>query len=130
MTTEETCTSSEGVGRYAYVVVEGDDAFSGVTLECNTVGGSAHPPTPPPTPSPTEVSGLANGVPMTGLSGIATSKVQYTLPVPSNAESVTCSIGGGSGDADLKINWDADVDFNDNGGGVNAVSQNGSSSPM
>ncbi|HET9679240.1 MAG TPA: M4 family metallopeptidase [Gammaproteobacteria bacterium] len=48
---------------------------------------------------------LENGVPVTGLSGSQGSEVIYTLEVPSGASDLLFTISGGSGDADLYVNF-------------------------
>jgi serine protease len=55
---------------------------------------------PDPDPDPDE---LQNGVPVTGIAGASGSERRYTLTVPAGASSLTFSISGGSGDADLYV---------------------------
>jgi hypothetical protein len=57
---------------------------------------SVPPPPPPSTP-------LANGVPLSGLSGAAGSQSYYRLDVPAGASSLTFTLQGGTGDADLFV---------------------------
>ncbi|MFC5578320.1 S8 family serine peptidase [Lysobacter niabensis] len=57
---------------------------------------SVPPPPPPSTP-------LANGVPVSGLSGAAGSQAYYRLDVPAGASSLTFTLQGGTGDADLFV---------------------------
>jgi serine protease len=64
-----------------------------------TGGGPVEPPPPPP---PTE---LASGVPVVDLSGGTGSSVQYVLNVPAGATSVSFTIAGGTGDADLYVKF-------------------------
>ncbi|WP_375758967.1 M4 family metallopeptidase [Corallococcus exercitus] len=56
-------------------------------------------PQPPPPSTP-----LENGVPVTGLSGAATSQALYTLDVPANRQ-VVFTLSGGTGDADLYVRF-------------------------
>jgi vibriolysin len=61
------------------------------------VGGGTNPP---PTTTP-----LANGVPVTGISGAAGSDRFFTLAVPAGATSLSFVTSGGSGDADLYVKF-------------------------
>ncbi len=63
-------------------------AFNGVGVSCAGTGGGG------------STSGLQNGVPVTGISGATNSKTYYTVTVPAG-RTLTISISGGSGDADL-----------------------------
>ena len=57
-------------------------------------------PIPPPPTTP-----LQNNVPVSNLSGNAGSKVYYSLDVPAGATSLSFTISGGSGDADLYVKF-------------------------
>lgn len=57
---------------------------------------SVPPPPPPSTP-------LANGVPVTGLSAAAGNQAYYKLEVPAGASTLTFTLQGGTGDADLFV---------------------------
>ena len=59
--------------------------------------------TPPPTGNV-----LANGVPVTGLSGSTGATVFYTMDVPAGASNLSFAISGGSGDADLYVRFGSD----------------------
>ncbi|HEY8209632.1 MAG TPA: M4 family metallopeptidase, partial [Myxococcaceae bacterium] len=59
---------------------------------------SVGPPVPPPPPTP-----LTNGVPVTGISGALGSNKYYSLDVPSGQATLTFTISGGTGDADLYV---------------------------
>jgi len=63
-----------------------------------TCGGSSPPPPPPPTDGV-----LTNGVPVTGISDATGNQKFWSLAVPSGQASVTFTISGGSGDADLYV---------------------------
>ncbi len=65
-------------------------------------GGGGGGPDPEPEP-PT--GALQNGVPVSGLSGAASSERRYTLQVPSGASSLSFALSGGSGDADLYVRF-------------------------
>ncbi|MCF7500919.1 S8 family peptidase [Pseudoalteromonas sp. L1] len=55
------------------------------------------------TQPPTTGNELQNGQALTSLSGAANSKTYYTMEVPAGATSVTFTISGGTGDADLYV---------------------------
>ena len=59
-------------------------------------GGSSSPP--PPTDGT-----LQNGVPVTGLSGATGERAFWSLAVPAGQSSLSFSISGGTGDADLYV---------------------------
>jgi pre-peptidase len=83
----ETCTfNAPAAGQY-YVMVRGFAAFSGVTLTGRTTA----------TPS------LVNGVPVTNISGASGSQQFWKLAVAAGKTSVTFTISGGTGDADLYV---------------------------
>ncbi|MCC4594841.1 S8 family serine peptidase [Xanthomonas campestris pv. phormiicola] len=69
------------------------DANAAVTAALG--GGST---TPPPTGNT-----LQDGVPVTGLGASTGSELNYTVTVPSGVSSLTVTISGGSGDADLYV---------------------------
>ncbi len=87
----ETCGSLSAGVTY-YVSLNAYAAYSGVSLVGNyTTGGGGG-------------NVLTNGVPVTGLSGSSgTLSADYTLTVPANKTSVTISISGGTGDADMYV---------------------------
>jgi Bacterial pre-peptidase C-terminal domain len=87
----ETCTfNAPAAGQY-YVMIRGFAAFSGVTLTGRTSV----------TPS------LVNGVPVTNISGASGSQQFWKLAVPAGKTSLTFSISGGTGDADLYVRFGA-----------------------
>lgn len=61
-------------------------------------GGSG----PGPGPGP---GVLSNGVPVTGLSGAANTELRYTLAVPAGASNLVIQTSGGTGDADLYVQF-------------------------
>ena len=83
----ETCTFSAPTAGTYYVMLRGYAAYSGVTLKG--------------THSATGVAALANGVPVTGISGAAGSQKYWRLTVPAGKAKVVIGISGGTGDADL-----------------------------
>jgi hypothetical protein len=130
----ESCSTTDIKADTLYIALHAYSSFSGVTLKCTVVGGTPVPPTPPPTPAPVIPSAptnaptvsppmssvLQSGIPVQGLSGESDDTFFWTMPMPANAESVSCSMSGGSGDADLFVRWDNEVDLSNNGN--NAVS--------
>ncbi|GMU66185.1 MAG: hypothetical protein AMXMBFR36_24590 [Acidobacteriota bacterium] len=53
---------------------------------------------------------LANGVPVTNLSGAAGSEQRWTMPVPAGASNLAFQMSGGSGDADLYVRFGSPPD--------------------
>ncbi|WP_343073254.1 M4 family metallopeptidase [Pyxidicoccus fallax] len=88
----ETCTITNiQTGTY-YVMLNAYSAYSGVTL--TGVYTTSSPPT----------NVLQNGVPVTGLTAASGGQLSYMMDVPANT-SVTFSISGGTGDADLYVRF-------------------------
>jgi len=83
----ETCTFNAPVAGQYYVMIRGFAAFSGVTLTGRTATTTA----------------LVNGVPVTNISGAAGSQQFWKLAVPAGKTSLTFTISGGTGDADLYV---------------------------
>src|SRR3546814_17783477 len=69
-------------------------AFAGVDVEC---GGG-----PPPDPDPVA---LENGVPVTDMEIGTNHALRYTLDVPAGASNLVFTISGGTGDADLYVQF-------------------------
>ena len=86
----ETCTVNNPAAGTYYVLLNAFSAYSGVTLT-GTYGGV-----------PSNV--LTNGVPVSNISGAAASSQVWTLAVPAGKASLTFTISGGTGDADLYVN--------------------------
>ncbi|MGN6654010.1 MAG: pre-peptidase C-terminal domain-containing protein [Rhodanobacter sp.] len=89
----ESCTvASPQAGTY-YVMLNGYQAFSGVSVKASwsTGGGGGGG------------NVLQNGVPVTGLHATKNNAVYYTMVVPSGASNLNINIAGGSGDADLYV---------------------------
>jgi xanthomonalisin len=87
----ESCTvASPQAGTY-YVMLNGDAAFSGVSVKAtwSTSSGGGNV--------------LQNGVPVSGLSATKGNAVYYTMVVPTGASNLNIKIAGGTGDADLYV---------------------------
>ena len=65
-------------------------------------GGSTPPPPPPPPPSG---GTLTKGVAVTGLSASTGNSLNYTMSVPAGASNLTFTMSGGTGDADLYVQF-------------------------
>ena len=87
----ETCTFAAPQAGTYHVMLRGYSAFSGVSLTAAFTapsgGGSL----------------LQNGVPVSGLSGAASSTRSFTLNVPTGASNLQFALSGGTGDADLYV---------------------------
>ena len=90
----ETCTFNLPAAGQYYVMIRGFSAFSGVTLTGRTTTAAT-------TPS------LVSGVPVTNISGASGSQQFWKLAVPAGKTSLTFTIGGGTGDADLYVRFGA-----------------------
>ena len=89
----ESCTvASPQAGTY-YVMLNGYQAFSGVSVKAtwSTGGGGGGG------------NVLQNGVPVTGLTATRNNAVYYTMVVPAGASNLNINIAGGTGDADLYV---------------------------
>ncbi|WP_086934017.1 pre-peptidase C-terminal domain-containing protein [Agarilytica rhodophyticola] len=76
-------------------------------------GGGAPTPTPTPIPTPTPGDVLADGVPVTGISGATNSERFFTVNVPAGTQSLRVLMRGGSGDADLYVKAGSKPTLND-----------------
>jgi hypothetical protein len=74
-----------------YIMVRGHDAYSGVTLLA--------------TCRPAVPTELANGVPLTGLSGGSNTEKLYCIDVPAGQNSLEVNTWGGTGDLDLCVKY-------------------------
>jgi serine protease len=83
----ETCTFNAPAAGSYFVMIRGFSAYSGVTLTART----------------TTTAVLTSGVPVTGISGASGSQLFWKLPVPAGQTSLTFTINGGTGDADLYV---------------------------
>lgn len=87
----ETCTFAAPTAGTYHVMVRGYSAFSGVTLTASFTAPSG------------DGSVLSSGVPVTGISGAASSTRSWTIVVPSGRSNLSIAISGGTGDADLYV---------------------------
>lgn len=110
----ETCAGSQSGGTY-FVRVKAYSSFSGVTLvgSYESTGPTPTPtptttPTPTPPPGPTPIDEVVENV-----GGSWFSWTRYTLELPQGYNNLTVSISGGSGDADLYVNFGSQSGFFD-----------------
>ena len=75
-----------------YIMIRAHQTFSGVTLLA-TYGGT----------TPDTVVTLQNGVPVTGISGLAEQEKFYKITVPAGQAKLEIVMSGGTGDADLYV---------------------------
>ncbi|MBM4027584.1 MAG: hypothetical protein FJ280_19590 [Planctomycetes bacterium] len=87
----ETVTIDNPKAGTYYIMVRGYVPYAGVTLKA-THG-----------PAPDDVKALANGVPVEGLSGAQDSETFFRIVVPAGQDSLSITISGGTGDADLYV---------------------------
>ncbi len=73
-----------------YIMIRGYNAFSGITLLASYGGGGSG-------------DVLENGVPVTNLSGEATSEKLFRLDLPAGQTNLQIQISGGTGDVDLYV---------------------------
>jgi serine protease len=66
----------------------------------DAAGGSTPPPPPPPTGGT-----LTKGVAVTGLAATTGNSLNYTMAVPAGATNLTFTMSGGTGDADLYVQF-------------------------
>jgi hypothetical protein len=88
---EEAVITKSTAGTW-YIMVRGYQAFSGVTLVATF-----------DTVSPDGVVALQNGVPVTGLAGLASSETFFKIEVPADQTQLEIAMSGGTGDADLYV---------------------------
>ncbi len=94
----ETCDiASAQTGTY-HVMVRAFSSYSGLSL----VGSFDDAPPPPPPPGDTV---LTNGVPESNLSGAQGEQLLFTLDVPAGASDLVFNLSGGTGDADMYVNF-------------------------
>ncbi|WP_343225130.1 S8 family peptidase [Luteimonas sp. MC1750] len=88
----ETCSFATPQAGTWHVMLRGYSAFSGASLTASySTGGGGGGNT------------LQNGVPVTGLSGAASSERRYTIQVPAGRTQLRVQTSGGTGDADLYV---------------------------
>lgn len=75
-------------------------------IDANALVAAAGGSTPPPPPPPPPTGGtLTKGVPVTGLSATTGNSLNYTMAVPAGASNLTFTMSGGTGDADLYVQF-------------------------
>lgn len=87
----ETCDISNAQEGTYYVMVQGYSAYSGVSLVGEYTGGST--------------GGGSGGETYDNLSASTGNWVRYTVEIPAGTSSLNVEISGGSGDADLYLNY-------------------------
>jgi vibriolysin len=104
----ESCTIATAQGGTYYVMINGYQAYAGVSLVATyTSGGGTSGGGTTGGGTTGGGSGLQNGVPVSNLSGATGSNHGFTFDVPASAASVTIQIAGGTGDADLYVRFGA-----------------------
>ncbi len=84
-----------------YVLLYGDEAYAGVTLDVHYYYRAPKPPEPKP---PEEiVTRLTPGVAVQNLAGKAGSQQYFSIEVPNNAANLVIRMSDGTGDADLYV---------------------------
>jgi serine protease len=68
----------------------------------DAAGGTTPPPPPPPPPTG---GTLTKGVAVTGLAATTGNSVNYTMVVPSGSTNLTFTMSGGTGDADMYVQF-------------------------
>jgi hypothetical protein len=89
---EKVTVDSPAAGTW-YLMLRGYSAYTGVTLVATSSGGVGIV--------------LTNGVPVTGLSGAASSEKLYRIDVPAGQTNLEIKISGGNGDCDLYVKYGA-----------------------
>jgi hypothetical protein len=93
--TSERCSFQEPKSGTYYVLMYGHSTYAGVSLQASyTVFGSN-----------VSTTVLTNGVSVTGLTGAEMSNRYYSLAVPAGSSNLKFQISGGSGDADLHVQY-------------------------
>jgi hypothetical protein len=98
-TTAETCSIATAQAGTYYVLVHGYATFSGVSLTGSYSTGSGGGCTPSGT---TLCSGTVVALPSVATGGVSST---YSLAVPAGKTSVVFNISGGTGDADMYVNF-------------------------
>lgn len=74
-------------------------------IDANALVAAAGGSTPPPPPPPPAGGELTKGVAVTNLSASTGNSLYYTMAVPSGASNLTFTMSGGTGDADLYVQF-------------------------
>ncbi len=88
----ESCSFAAPQAGTYHIMVRGYSTFSGITLTGRFNAGSGG-----------GGNQLQKGVPVTGISGAASSSRTWTFSVPAGASNLSFAMSGGSGDADLYV---------------------------
>jgi len=96
----ESCPIASAQAGTYYVMLHAYSSYSGASLLGKYDDGGQPPPPPPPPDNE-----LQNGVPVTNISGASGSQQFWTMPVPAGKPSLTFTISGGTGDADLYVRF-------------------------
>lgn len=91
----ETCNISNVQAGTYHVMIRGYSSYSGVSLTGSYTEGGGDP------------NELQDGVAKTNLSGAQGSTTYYTMQVPAGQSSLSFTMSGGSGDADLYVRYGA-----------------------
>lgn len=98
---EETCNMAVTTEGRWYVGVKGYSHFAGVAMTGSyDLGG-------PDLPGVTDGGLLMNEQTVAGISGSTNQQINFHIDVPADAQNVTFTMAGGSGDADLYVAYDA-----------------------
>lgn len=92
----ESCSFATPQAGTYHVLIRGYSSFSGVSLLGSYSEGGSNPPDP---------NELQDGVAKTGLSGATGSTQYYTMQVPAGASSLSFTMSGGTGDADMYVRF-------------------------
>ncbi len=98
---DESCDFDDPQAGTWHIMIRGYEAYAGVDLVASfeePAGGGGNE--------------LANGEPVTGLSGQQGSETFFTMEVPDTASSLEFAISGGTGDADLYVRFGAEPTTN------------------
>jgi hypothetical protein len=93
---ESISVSGSDVGGRWYILLVGNQAYSGVTLKVDYFQWEKPA-------EETKVQRLTQGVPVTDLTGKAGSEQFFSIEVPNNVQTVVIKMSGGTGDADLYV---------------------------
>ncbi|MCH1925626.1 M4 family metallopeptidase [Shewanella sp. C32] len=99
------CGVAQAAGDLQYSVDDVTTAFAGVDVDASCGGTDPEPPTGD--------NALENGVPVTGISGAASSQQSWTFTVPAGTRRVTIATSGGSGDMDLYVKYGSEPTTSD-----------------
>ncbi len=115
---DETVTISNPAAGSWYIMLRGRHAYSGVTLVASY--------------TPAVPTGLANGVPETGISGARNTDRLYSINVPAGQNSLEVNTWDGTGDVDLYVKFGSapsEFDYDDSSSGYGTAEAVSISSP-